>query len=53
MASPHTETVTGIFEVPVYDRLGQQVGTVAVDAADFGGKISTRLMHEADRKSVV
>ena len=47
MASPHTETVTGIFEVPVYDRLGQQVGTVAVDAADFGGKISTRLMHEA------
>jgi len=47
MASPLTETVTGTFNVPVYNRQGQEVGTVAVDAADFGGKISARLMHDA------
>lgn len=47
MASPHTETVTGSFAVPVFNRLGVEVGSISVDAADFGGKISTRLMHEA------
>jgi large subunit ribosomal protein L4 len=47
MASEHTETVTGTFTVPVFNRQGQEVGAVTVDAADFGGKISTRLMHEA------
>src|SRR5262245_5231684 len=47
MASPNIETVTGTFSVPVFNRQGQEVGTVTVDAADFGGKISTRLMHEA------
>jgi len=47
MASPHTETVTGTFSVPVFNRQGQEVGSVTVDAADFGGKISTRLMHDA------
>ncbi len=47
MASPRTETVTGTFNVPVFNRQGQEVGTVAVDAADFGGKISAGLMHEA------
>jgi large subunit ribosomal protein L4 len=47
MASPHIETVTGTFSVPVFNRQGQEVGTVTVDAADFGGKISKRLMHEA------
>ncbi|HEX3151062.1 MAG TPA: 50S ribosomal protein L4 [Gemmataceae bacterium] len=47
MASPHTETVTGTFNVPVFNRQGQEVGAVAVDAADFGGKISPGLMHEA------
>jgi large subunit ribosomal protein L4 len=47
MASPHTETVTGTFNVPVFNRQGQEVGTVAIDAADFGGKISARLMHDA------
>src|SRR5439155_26014015 len=33
--------------VPVFNRQGQEVGSVTVDAADFGGKISARLMHEA------
>ena len=47
MASPHTETVTGTFNLPVFNRQGQEAGTVTVDAADFGGKISPRLMHEA------
>src|SRR5262245_66557943 len=47
MASPHVETVSGTFTVPVFNRQGQEVGSVAVDAADFGGKISPRLMHEA------
>jgi len=47
MASPHTETVTGTFAVKVFNHQGQEVGSVNVDAADFGGKISARLMHEA------
>jgi large subunit ribosomal protein L4 len=47
MASPNVETVSGTFTVPVFNRQGQEVGSVAVDAADFGGKISPRLMHEA------
>jgi large subunit ribosomal protein L4 len=47
MASPLTETVTGTFGVPVFNRQGQEVGVVSVDAADFGGKINTRLMHDA------
>ena len=28
------------FTVPVVNRQGQEVGTVAIDPADFGGKIS-------------
>ena len=47
MASPHTETVTGTFTLKVLNRQGQEAGEVTVDAADFGGKISPRLMHEA------
>src|SRR6476660_6125213 len=47
MASPLTETVTGTFSVPVFNRQGQEVGIISVDAADFGGKINTRLMHDA------
>jgi len=47
MASPHTETVTGSFDVPVFNRQGESVGSVKIDAADFGGKISAGLMHEA------
>jgi len=47
MASPHTEEVTGTFNVPVFNSQGQSVGSVTIDAADFGGKISPGLMHEA------
>src|SRR5215468_3879642 len=47
MASPHTIDVTGTFTLPVFNRQGQEAGTVTIDAADFGGKISPRLMHEA------
>ena len=47
MASPHTETVTGTFTLKVLNRQGQDAGEITVDAADFGGKISPRLLHEA------
>jgi large subunit ribosomal protein L4 len=47
MASAHIETLTGSIAVPVFNRTGEQVGTVDVDPNDFGGKISVRLMHEA------
>lgn len=47
MASECIEMVTGSIAVPVFNRLGQQVGTIDVDPQEFGGKISTRLMHEA------
>src|SRR5437763_7210739 len=47
MAAPHTEEVTGTFNVPVFNSQGQSVGSVTIDAADFGGKISPGLMHEA------
>src|SRR5262245_53251386 len=32
--------------VPVVNRTGQEVGTVSIDPADFGGKISRQLMHD-------
>ena len=32
--------------VPVVNRAGQEVGTVSIDPADFGGKISKQLMHD-------
>ncbi len=47
MASEHIETLTTPIAVPVFNRQGQQVDSVNVDPADFGGKISPRLMHEA------
>ncbi len=47
MASEHIETLTGPIAVPVFNRQGQQVGSVDVDPNDFGGKISPRLLHEA------
>jgi large subunit ribosomal protein L4 len=39
--------VTGTFTLKVLNRQGQAAGEVVVDAADFGGKISPGLMHEA------
>src|SRR5688572_13114375 len=47
MASPHTIDVTGRFTLKVLNRQGQDAGEITVDAADFGGKISPRLLHEA------
>src|SRR5215211_3065618 len=32
--------------IPVVDRTGADKGTVEIDPADFGGKISKQLMHE-------
>jgi large subunit ribosomal protein L4 len=39
--------VTAKITVPVVDRTGASKGTVEIDPADFGGKISKQLMHEA------
>jgi large subunit ribosomal protein L4 len=55
-AAPHTGAeapvsrvieVTAKIAVPVVDRTGASKGTVEIDPADFGGKISKQLMHEA------
>lgn len=47
MASAHIEMLSAPIAVPVFNRQGQQIDTVNVDPAEFGGKISPRLMHEA------
>jgi large subunit ribosomal protein L4 len=39
-------TVTDRLSVPVVNRSGAQVGTVEIDPAEFGGKISRQLMHD-------
>jgi len=39
--------VTGMLSVPVIDKTGAQTGTIEVDAAEFGGKISKQLLHES------
>jgi large subunit ribosomal protein L4 len=39
--------VTAKMSVPVINTAGAQVGTVEVDPATFGGKISKQLLHEA------
>lgn len=38
--------VTGSITVPVVNRAGAEVGTVSIDPAEFGGKISRQLMHD-------
>jgi large subunit ribosomal protein L4 len=38
---------TAAITVPVLNRAGASVGSVTIDPADFGGKISKQLMHEA------
>jgi large subunit ribosomal protein L4 len=45
--APVVGDVKGPLSVPVFNRQGQQTGTVSVDPADFGGKISKQLLHEA------
>jgi large subunit ribosomal protein L4 len=44
--SPRLIAVTGKIAVPVVDRTGADKGTVEIDPAEFGGKISRQLMHD-------
>jgi large subunit ribosomal protein L4 len=46
-SSPRLVEVTNKITVPVVDRTGADKGTVEIDPAEFGGKISKQLMHEA------
>ncbi|HEY8502934.1 MAG TPA: 50S ribosomal protein L4 [Gemmataceae bacterium] len=41
------EEVSGLLQVPVFNRQGESVGTVDIDPAEFGGKINRQLLHEA------
>ena len=41
-----TSEVTASITVPVVNRAGESVGTVSIDPAEFGGKISRQLMHD-------
>jgi large subunit ribosomal protein L4 len=47
-ASPSTRLieVTAKITIPVVDRTGADKGTIEIDPAEFGGKISKQLMHE-------
>lgn len=38
--------VTDAISVPVLNATGAEVGTVSIDPADFGGRISKQLMHD-------
>jgi large subunit ribosomal protein L4 len=38
--------VAGPLELPVFNRQGQQTGTLQVDPAEFGGKINQQLLHD-------
>jgi len=38
--------LTDKIAVPIFDKAGNQKGTVEIDPADFGGKISRQLMHD-------
>lgn len=43
---PLLQEVVGKITVPVFDATGAQVGTIDVDAAEFGGKINRQLLHD-------
>ena len=43
---PRFIEVTDAITVPVVNRTGAEVGTVSIDPAEFGGKISRQLMHD-------
>ena len=45
-ASTRVTEVTDKIAVPVVDRNGADKGTVEIDPAEFGGKISRQLMHD-------
>jgi large subunit ribosomal protein L4 len=43
-----SETKTGpMLSLPVYNRQGRSTATITVDPADFGGKVSKQLLHDA------
>jgi large subunit ribosomal protein L4 len=44
--SPRSVQLTDKIVVPVVDRAGNAKGTVEIDPAEFGGKISRQLMHD-------
>ena len=46
VSSDRVTDVTGKLTLPVVDRTGADKGTVEIDPADFGGKISKQLMHD-------
>lgn len=43
---PRLVTLTDKITIPVVDKAGNAKGTVEIDPADFGGKISKQLMHD-------
>jgi large subunit ribosomal protein L4 len=43
---PRLVNLTDRIAVPVVDKAGNDKGTVEIDPADFGGKISRQLMHD-------
>ncbi len=45
--NPFIREVTATISVPVVNKTGAVVGSVEVDPAEFGGKISRHLLHEA------
>ena len=45
--NPFIREVTATISVPVLNKAGIVIGSVEVDPAEFGGKISRHLLHEA------
>src|SRR5579871_5995267 len=43
---PVVGDVKGPLSVPVFNRQGQQTGSVSVDPEEFGGKVNRQLLHE-------
>ena len=46
-ANPLVRELTATISVPVVSKTGEVIGSVDVDPAEFGGKISRQLLHEA------
>src|SRR5438034_7730064 len=47
VATTDETTTGGPLSLPVYNRQGQSTETISVDPADFGGKVSKQLLHDA------
>jgi large subunit ribosomal protein L4 len=46
VATPETNSISGPVSLKVYNRQGDQVGTVEVDPAEFGGRVNKQLLHD-------